>query len=232
MNSGSGPFADVDLLLVTHLHRDHFNPKLVAEFLRDHARCLLVAHTQVVDLLRKEEGIAQIVRQIHEIKLEPGAYEHVSLSGIAFDVLCLKHMSDDPEKEPTRNLAFIVELGGVRFLHLGDSSIDQSEAHLNRYPFEQKPIDILFLNQYDRSEATQKFIAEKIKPSRIIAMHIPPAELEEESKNIRAAYPHAIVFKQSMEQRSLPIKVDFHHLTGEYFERGSVPANGNFSPFK
>jgi L-ascorbate metabolism protein UlaG (beta-lactamase superfamily) len=218
MIGGTGPFAAVDLLLVTHPHSDHFNPKLVIEFLRNHARCRLVAHTQVVDLLRKEEGFAQIEGQIHEVKLIPGAYEHVSLNGITFDALCLNHMRDgDPEKEQMRNMAFFVELGGVRFLHLGDSFINQSEAHLNNYPFERSPVDILFLNQYDRSETTPKFIAEKIKPSQIVAMHIPPAELEEESKKIRAAFPHAIVFKQSMERRSLPIEVDFHHLTGEYF---------------
>jgi hypothetical protein len=76
---------------------------------------------------------------------------------------------------------------------------------LNRYPFERSPVDLLFLNQYDRTHTTQKFIAEKIKPSRIVAMHVPPAELEDESKDIRAAYPHAIIFRESMEQRLLPV---------------------------
>jgi L-ascorbate metabolism protein UlaG (beta-lactamase superfamily) len=33
MTEGSGPFADVDILLVTHPHDDHFNPKLVVGFL-------------------------------------------------------------------------------------------------------------------------------------------------------------------------------------------------------
>jgi len=55
MMDAHGPFADVDLLLVTHPHADHFNPKLVIEFLRNHALCLLVAHTQVVDRLRNED---------------------------------------------------------------------------------------------------------------------------------------------------------------------------------
>jgi hypothetical protein len=90
---------------------------------------------------------------------------------------------------------------------------------LNSYSFEQAPIDVLFLNRIDRSQATQQFIAEKIKPSRIVAMHISPAELAEESKEpkIRAAYPHAIIFRQGMERRMLPIEVDFHNLSGAYF---------------
>jgi L-ascorbate metabolism protein UlaG (beta-lactamase superfamily) len=218
MMDAHGPFADVDLLLVTHPHGDHFNAKLVIEFLRHHAHCQLVAHTQVVDRLRNEEGFAQIMGQIHEVKQEPGAYEQLILNGINLDALCLYHMSADSSM---KNLAFIVELGGARFLHMGDSSIDQSEAHLNNYPFEQSPVDLLFLNRVDRSETTQKFIAEKIKPSQIVAMHILPVELEEVSKNFRAAYPHAIIFKQSMERRSLPIEVYFHKLTGDYL--GQTP---------
>ncbi len=222
MTGGGAPFAYVDLLLVTHIHGDHFNPKLVVEFLRHHARCRLVAHTQAVDLLRKQEGFAQIEEQIHEVKLEPGAYEHISLNGINFDALCLNHMRDgDPEKDQMRNLAFVVELGGVRYLHQGDARINQSVAHLNHYPFVRSPVDILFLNQYDRSQATQQFIAEKIKPSQIVAMHIPPAELAEEMNKILAVYPHAIIFSESLGQRSLPIEVEFHNLTGAYL--GQTP---------
>jgi L-ascorbate metabolism protein UlaG (beta-lactamase superfamily) len=233
MTKGGGPFSDVDLLLVTHPHADHFNAKLVAEFLRHHARCRLIAHTQTVDELRKEEGFAQIENQIYEVRLEPGLRGSMTINGIALDVLSLDHMPYYqngrylPEHLPgrmdvrMRNLAFIVNLGGTRFLHTGDASMENSLAHLNAYPFDETPVDILFLNRIDRSQETQQFIAERIRPSQIVAMHILPAELAEESKNIRAAYPHAIVFKQGMERRSIPIEVDFHNLSGDYF--GQTP---------
>jgi L-ascorbate metabolism protein UlaG (beta-lactamase superfamily) len=233
MTKGGGPFSDVDLLLVTHPHADHFNAKLVAEFLRHHARCRLIAHTQTVDELRKEEGFAQIENQIHEVRLEPGLRESMTINGIALDVLCLDHMpyyQDGhflPEHLPGRmdvkmkNLAFIVNLGGTRFLHMGDASVENSLAHLNAYPFDETPVDILFLNRSDRSQETQQFIAEKIKPSQIVAMHIRPAELAEETNNILTAYPHAMVFRESMERRSIPIEVSFHSLSGDYF--GQTP---------
>ncbi len=209
------PFDNVDLILITHRHSDHFDPASLIACLRSNPKAQLVAHAQAVDLMRSIGGFASIESRIHEIKLEPGARERVSRNGITVDVLCLNHM----HSLQVRNLAFAVELGGVRFLHMGDSLIDESEAHLNGYPFEQAPIDILFVNRIDRSEATLHFIAEKIKPSQIVAMHVSPEELAEESKEptIRAAYPRAVVFKQSMERRVLPIEVDFHNLTGEYF---------------
>jgi len=45
MMEAHGPFADVDLLLVTHPHGDHFNAKPTVEFLLHHAHCQFVAHT-------------------------------------------------------------------------------------------------------------------------------------------------------------------------------------------
>ena len=145
----------------------------------------------------------------------------MTVNGIAVDVFCLSHMPyyEDGRNvhEGTTNLGFLVDLGGTRLLHLGDATLEHSAARLKAFPFEDKPVDLLFLEYFDRSQATQELIARKIKPSRIVAMHVPPAELEEESKKMRAVYPHAIVFRQSMEQRSLPIEVDFHNLGGAYF---------------
>lgn len=233
------PFNELDLILVTHQHPDHFHPASLIACLRSNPKCRLVAHTQAVDLMRSIDGFAKIESQIHEIKLDPGTREQVSHNRITFDVLCLKHMAEDPEKEQVRNLAFFVEMGGTRFLHLGDALIDQSEARLKGYPFERAPIDILFLNQYDRSAKTRALIAERIKPSYIVAMHVTPPELAEESPKIRAAYPHAIIFKQSMERLSLPMEVDFHNISGVYlgqplpgatpqvFARGIVSTDDN-----
>ncbi len=215
ITGGREPFNDLDLILVTHQHADHFDPASLIACLRSNSKARLVAPTQAVDLMRSIDGFASVESQLQEIKGEAGAREQVRHNGITVDVLCLNH----EHLQQVRNLAFVVELGGTRFLHMGDAFVNENEAHLQSYPFEQAPIDFVFLNQYDRSQTTQQFIARKIKPSRIIAMHVSPAELAEESKKpkIRAAYPYAIVFKQSMERRSLQIEVDFHNLSGDYF---------------
>lgn len=81
MTAGRAPFAGVDLLLVTHPHGDHFNPRLVAAHLRASPRTRLIAHTQTVDQLRKEPGFEQIAAQIHEARLEPGGRERVDANG-------------------------------------------------------------------------------------------------------------------------------------------------------
>jgi L-ascorbate metabolism protein UlaG (beta-lactamase superfamily) len=221
LRGAQGPFAGVDLILVTHRHRDHFNPNMVMAHLRHNPKARLIAHTQVVDQMRNQEGFAQIGERIHEVSLEPGAHERVTVQGMTIDALCLAHLRYSVDGRDVhaqvRNLAFIVDLGGTRFLHLGDATVENSLTHLSAYPFEETPVDIVFLGYPDRSAAAREFIGRRIKPSRIIAMHIPPADLAEELKKVWAAYPFAIVFHKSMEQRSLPIETDFHRLAGDYF---------------
>ena len=225
ITEGREPFNDVDLILITHHHGDHLDPARLIACLRNNPKARLVAPTQAVDLMRPIEGFASIEKQIQEIKGEAGTGEQVSHNGIAVDVLCLNH----EHRPQVRNLAFAVELGGARFLHMGDAFISENEAHLKSYSFEQAPIDLIFLNQYDRSQTTQQFLARKVRPSRIVAMHVSPEELAEEVKQpkIRVAYPYAIIFKQFMERRSFPIEVDFHNLSGDYFGQqppGATPA--------
>jgi L-ascorbate metabolism protein UlaG (beta-lactamase superfamily) len=200
------PFADIDLILITHPHGDHFNPKVVAAHLRKNQRCRLIAHAQTVDQLRKEEGFAQIRDQIREVRLEPGSEEKMTINGIALDVLCLAHSPYYRDgrnvHEQTRNLAFAVNLGGTRFLHLGDATLQNSAAHLRAYPFDRARVDLLFLNSSDTSQAAQQMVTQEIKPEWIVAMHVAPAEFAADSKSVRAAYPNAILFGKSMEQHA------------------------------
>jgi len=226
LTAAQGPFADVDLVLVTHPHGDHFNAKLVAAHLRNNPRCRLVAHTQTVDQLRKEGNYSRIRDRIHEVNGELGSRERITLEGIDVDVLCVAHGAYYKDgrnvHSQIRNLAFVVNLGGTRFLHVGDATLEDNAAHFNAFPFDQTPIDLLFLGSDDRSQATQRLIADRIKPGRIVAMHIPPAEVEEQSAKIQAVYPEAIVFAKSMERRLVPSKADFSAVSRAFPPRGAA----------
>ncbi|MBI5381747.1 MAG: MBL fold metallo-hydrolase [Opitutae bacterium] len=200
------PFNAIDLMLITHNHSDHFHAPSTIAFLRSNPQCRLVAHTQVVDLMRPLDGFAQVEPQIREIKMEAGAREQVALNGVTVDVLCLLH----EHRPQIVNLAFVVEMGGARFLHMGDAFFAESETHLRSYPFEQIPTDLLFLNQYDRYGKAQKLIAERIKPAHLVGMHVYPDDYAETnaasrwsqvSIKLRAAFPNISLFEKSMERR-------------------------------
>jgi L-ascorbate metabolism protein UlaG (beta-lactamase superfamily) len=200
------PFNNIDVILITHKHSDHVHPASVIACLQHNSRCRLVAHTQVIDLLRPVDGFAKIADQVHEIKLEPGNHEQISENGITCDVICLRH-----EHAPdVMNLVFVVELGGARFVHMGDGFFAESEADLKSYPFEKTPVDVLFLNQYDRYGSAPRQVTERVKPRHIVAMHISPTEFAEASAELRSVYPGIILFEKPMERRVFLQEDDFN----------------------
>jgi hypothetical protein len=53
------------------------------------------------------------------------------------------------------------------------------------------------------SEVTKQFIQEVIRPKYTIAMHIPPKDIETESKNFLSFYPNSLVFMKPLEKKTL-----------------------------
>ncbi len=198
MTEGRGPFDKVDLLLISHYNSDHFDSRLVAQFMRNHPATVLIAHRQVVAELRTTEGFASFEKRIREFDLAPGNSAHLDIDGISVDLMCLYHAGG--ARGATLNLAFSVSLGGKRFLHLGDSTLDQNVEELKSFPFEKLPTDVLLIEYFDRSLMSQAMIKERIKPSHIVAMHAQPAQFAATRVDVRAVYPDAFLFEKAMEQ--------------------------------
>ena len=202
--AGAGPFEDIDLLLVTHRDADHFDAELVLTYLRQHPHVRLIAPKQVVDGMRGNPGFAEINPQIEEIAAVPGDARSLSVNKVALDVLCLLHAYSPAHPPTSSNLGFMVKLGGARFVHLGDAFIEQNAATLQSISFEHKPVSVLFLNRDDLSSTAQKVVADHIKPVRIVAMHLVPANFEAERKAVIALYPEAVIFAKPMDKATLP----------------------------
>lgn len=202
IESGSGPFATIDLVLATHAHGDHFSPALVTRYLRAHPHSHFAGHKQVIDRLRADASFERVNAQIHEFDLADGARGRFAYERIAVDALCLRHGAPQREVE---NLVFLVDLGGARFLHMGDTFFwdHENDAAFAAYPFERSRVGVLFLNQYDRGPARTKAIIEnRVKPAHLVVTHVGPGEAASVSPKIAAAFPGAVVFETSMEQRT------------------------------
>jgi L-ascorbate metabolism protein UlaG (beta-lactamase superfamily) len=127
---GREPFDDIDVILVTHKDGDHFDAASVIACLRSNPSAGLVAPAQVVDVMRSIGRFAAIAARVHEVALEAGAREQVRHDGVIVDALSL-YLEHRPQ---TVNLAFVVELGGARFVHMGDACFAESEALLKGDP--------------------------------------------------------------------------------------------------
>ena len=218
MIKGQPPYDHVDLLLITHRHSDHFKPDLTIAFLENHPACKLIANNQVVDKLRNQPGYEQVRPQIVEITSDTGKHSCKVEKGIEVDVFCLKHtpyMKDGKNiHAEIKNLAFVANLEETRFYHSGDAAIAGNSAALKDYAYSQKPVDIMFLQQYDKSPASKQFITNTIKPDMIIAMHIPPDKMDASIKRFMTHYPYGMIMREQGQTLHFTNTINFHQLSG------------------
>jgi len=141
-----------------------------------------------------------IGNRITEIPLEIGSSIEKKVSGIPLKVFRIKHLGDASGDK--RNLAYLVNLNGVKILHIGDGTIKYNFDYFEKFRLEKENIDILFLRFFETDEDTLRFVKDIIKPKYIIAMHIPTHRVAEESQNFSKVYANGIVFKEAMENKT------------------------------
>ncbi len=169
LERGVGAFAGVAVALASHHHRDHFDPGTVARFLVSNPETVFVSTPQAVDRLVSEPG-AEIVRaRVRAVLPAPGEAERLEVAGVGITVLNLHH---GPRVPPVENLGFVVELGGRRFLHFGDTEakIDDFRPYLELLRgTEVALLPFWFLSSEWRAEMVRREIA----PRGIVVAHLP-----------------------------------------------------------
>jgi L-ascorbate metabolism protein UlaG (beta-lactamase superfamily) len=212
METGTEPFDQIDVILISHAHIDHFNAEIVFDHLESNEAGILICPEQVRLELEKDKRYEKLSARVNEIT---PTYEIVSQSidvkGMTIKVWRLKHSAYYKESEETKrkynkhknvqNLGFTLEIDHNKIFHGGDWAYDGRGGKTN--PLEEEKIDIAFLciGAYLRLYGPDSgMINESKKPENIVLMHIPPAinieELTEEEKKTISA---TTVFKSPME---------------------------------
>lgn len=116
-----GRFGEIDAVLVTHVHRDHFDARAVALHLAANPGAHLVAPGQAVDTLRAgTERLGELLDRVHAVRLRPGETMRLELDGVHVRAVGLVHPPS--RNDPVELVGYRVDLGGVRVAHVGDAS--------------------------------------------------------------------------------------------------------------
>jgi L-ascorbate metabolism protein UlaG (beta-lactamase superfamily) len=202
------PFDAVDLVLATHHHPDHFDADVVARHLKANPRAILITTPNAVDLIsgngNEREEIADRLRGVNP---QEGESVHLEVENIEVEVLNLHHGSY--RKPPVTNLGFVVRVGGVSFLHMGDTEATAEE--IKTLNLNERHIDLAFVPYWHLLErhSAQSYL-EAIGAGTVVAMHIPtddaplsyldPAsDLQELIRLIEDAVPGVVIPKQVMD---------------------------------
>lgn len=201
MKARRPPFERLDLLLFSHAHRDHFEPRMALDVLAAQEEAVLVGDGLVEKDLR-ETGPAEVEKldpRLRILGLKIGERTALEVKGIRLTVLGVNHADREPGY---LTLGYIMDLGTFRIYHQGDLFPPVNLAFLSSLPWEEMGIDIAFFDPFFlQDETARKLVLERIKPSAVILMHMRADEGERYFTELRPAVPQVLYFRGPMESR-------------------------------
>ncbi|MGH9796482.1 MAG: MBL fold metallo-hydrolase [Candidatus Acidiferrales bacterium] len=165
MEAARAAFANVDLVLATHVHADHFDAGVVGAHLAANQRATFVAVQQVTEALAKGyREHSRIAARVQQVTPNLGTSITFPVSDVPLRVLRLRHGN-------TMNAGFLVDLGGTKVLHLGDA--DGTAANFDTFDLENASIDVALVPYwYALDDEGRRVIREHIAPKRVVFFHI------------------------------------------------------------
>lgn len=197
-SKASGPFAGIDLALVSHQHHDHNQPAAACQFVQKSPKTVFVTSAQVVDLVREKcRQYITTTPQVRIIDPQYGQPEVVQAGDVKVTVFKLSHGGG--KYAVLQNFGFLVEIGGMRVLHVGDA--DMNAADFIRAGVHSAGIDVALLPfWYFAPGPGGELVSTYINAPHKVANHIPPGEMAETKEYMQGAYPNVVILENPMDQ--------------------------------
>ena len=199
-SKASGPFAGIDVALASHQHHEHNQPVSACQFMQKSTGTLLVSSQQVVDLMHEKcREFAVAGPRIKVIDPQYDQPEVMQLGDVKITAFRLSHGGG--KYSVLQNFGFLVEIGGMRVLHVGDA--DMNAADFIRAGVHSMNVDIALLPfLYFEPGPGPDLVHTYIDAPHKIANHIPPGEMAEIKEYMQGAYPEVLILEKPMDQVS------------------------------
>lgn len=196
------PFDNIDLILVTHAHDDHFNLKRVADYLLNNPGTAFVSTPEAADSLLRRPLLKD---RVISISLKSGESRELSVNGIRVVAYDISHgFGVNGETYP--NLGFLVDVDGVKFFHTGDMDPSIVTAtYLKMLGLPEEKIDIAFLQHFSfRSTDSFNLATEGIAARYYIPIHYQFTTPVMNTELILRIVPDAILFEKELDTWVMP----------------------------
>jgi L-ascorbate metabolism protein UlaG (beta-lactamase superfamily) len=196
LETAQPPFARLRVHLTTHVHDDHFHAGSVARFLGASPEALAVVPREAPARICPDEAPCAVRSRLRVREPSWGPERELQLQGLRVSVLELPHAKG--ARTQVENLGYLVTLGGVRVLHLGDAH--QAVDTFARLRLPQRRIDVALVPYwYLLEEEGRRLVREHIGARRVVAFHVPPSEHASVTAQLREVMPEALVLTRMME---------------------------------
>jgi L-ascorbate metabolism protein UlaG (beta-lactamase superfamily) len=192
------PFNDIDLLLVTHNHGDHFDAGMVRQHLKNDSRARLASTAQVTAQL------TEFGDRILTMAAAAGKPVQSDIAGIAVKAIYMSHGRVPAGEVETVNNAYLVTVADTTFFHTGD--IDLSLVDTSRPLSPGKRIDLAFLAHFflDGNPMAGKFIKEWVNGRYLLPIHYHFTTPVYSRERVLKFYPEAILFDRELQSWTMP----------------------------
>ncbi|MFC1761905.1 MBL fold metallo-hydrolase [Planctomycetota bacterium] len=171
MLQNQAPYNDVDVVLTTHGHADHFELNFAVEYLLQHPNVQFVGPAEVVASIRNHADFNRIQATVTAAQDRTREV----FNGIDIESIGMGH-HNSPK---TQHFMYLIHINGMKILHVGDAAKEPSPLYENLALSDRK-IDILMApfgsdcsNWSVSAQGGPYIIRESIKPKHVILGHIP-----------------------------------------------------------
>lgn len=188
---GIPPYDNIDFVIISHPHADHFNSGLLADFMLGNEKALLILNSWTEQVFKKEKGDLYEKFKDRVVVLDPewGKYLRRSVKGMNLRFLSVNHSPSDGRKAAV--LSFICETGGVKLSFIGDSYLKKESEWLKSLKLSEEKIDLLLISMGADSELIQS--------QRTVFMHLTDREIKKEFLSLKRE--DGIIFLNSCERK-------------------------------
>lgn len=206
---GNKPFENIDLLLITHIHGDHFNALLAEKFLLMNPKTKMICPPQVYKQMRDScIDIARINSQIISPKIDINASKKITVNGIKIMAIRMQHGTDRSlegidskdytEYEKTENFGYVINIENHNIFHQGDACLKINREALKRI---NRPVDIAYLSYFDWDSISLNILKEEIKAKSVIFMHGTKPGKELSTEQFQRIKPQLVFINQELESK-------------------------------
>jgi len=181
---GNAPYDDIDVIIISHAHGDHFSAEDSLAYLQKHEKTKLLAPQQAISLVQALEGSDELASQLIAVKLSLGDQpKNNSLGAIEVESVRIPH-AGWPSRKDVSNLVHRVSFRGkLSVIHMGDA--DPNDIHFKPYKshWEKSKSSLAFPPYwFFTSKQGPMILSKRINTDKSVGVHVPtdvPSDLKE-----------------------------------------------------
>ena len=200
LTNAQAPYDDVDLVLITHNHGDHYSTSNVNTHMNNNPNGKVIAPPQVM--------VNFSGPQFLNISPAFGESESLIVNDIELEVLHIRHFDAfGNDFSDVENFAYLINIGGLNILHLGD--VFMSVENLQNFGLAEKGIDVVLIPTFNAPAhfmtSHRDALISQVQPANIIALHLLSGSIAVIIQQVNDLYPGATIFSVPLQSFSLDV---------------------------